>query len=69
MKRPDLTNIAIFLLFFGIALIEAIKKQNWLEAALFLALGVISLLADIREKIRALGKSVCRASCLLQVAC
>ena len=50
MKRPDLTNIAVFLLFFGIALIEAIKKQNWLEAALFLALGVISLLADIRKR-------------------
>jgi hypothetical protein len=50
MKRPDFTNIAVFLLFFGIALIEAIKKQNWLEAALFLALGIISLLADIRRR-------------------
>jgi len=50
MKRPDFTNIAVFVLFFGIALIEAIKKQNWLEAALFLALGIISLLADIRKK-------------------
>jgi len=50
MKRPDLTNITVFLLFFGIALIEAIKKQNWLEAVLFLALGIISLLADIRRR-------------------
>jgi hypothetical protein len=50
MRKPDFTNIAVFLLFFGIALIEAIKKQNWLEAALFLALGIISLLADIRKR-------------------
>jgi hypothetical protein len=50
MKRPDFSNIAVFLLFFGIALIEAIKKQNWLEAALFLALGIISLLVDIRKR-------------------
>jgi hypothetical protein len=50
MKKPDFTNIAVFLLFFGIALVEAIKKQNWLEAALFLALGIVSLLADIRKR-------------------
>jgi len=50
MKRPDFTNIAVFLLFFGIALIEAIKKQNWLEAALFLVLGIFSLLVDIRKR-------------------
>lgn len=50
MKKPDFTNIAIFILFFGIALIEAIKKQNWLEAALFLALGIISFWADFRKR-------------------
>jgi len=37
------TNLAVFIIFFGIALIEAIQKQNWLEAVLFLALGLISL--------------------------
>jgi hypothetical protein len=43
-------NITIFLLFFGIALIEAMQKQNWLEAALFVALGVLSLWTDFKSK-------------------
>lgn len=49
MKNIKFTNLAIFVIFFGIALIEALQKQNWLEAVLFLALGVISLWADIRK--------------------
>ncbi|MFZ2621370.1 MAG: hypothetical protein WAX37_02605 [Minisyncoccia bacterium] len=43
------TNFAIFVLFFGIALIEAFQKQNWLEAILFLAIGGISLWADLKK--------------------
>lgn len=43
------TNLAVFILFFGVALIEAIQKHNWLEAILFLALGVISLWTDIKK--------------------
>jgi hypothetical protein len=42
-------NLAVFIIFFGIALIEAIQKQNWLEAGLFLALGIISLWADFKK--------------------
>ena len=38
-------NLAVFIIFFSIALIEALQKQNWLEAAL----GVLSLWADFRE--------------------
>jgi len=49
MKTTTYTNIAVFIIFVGIALIEAIKKQNWLEASLFLALGIISLWADFRK--------------------
>ena len=49
MKNIKFTNLAVFIIFFGIALIEAFQKQNWLEAALFLALGVMSLWADIRK--------------------
>lgn len=49
MKNFKFTNFAVFILFFGIALIEAFQKQNWLEAALFLALGVLSLWADFRK--------------------
>ena len=28
-------NFAVFVLFFGLVLIEAFQKQNWLEAAIF----------------------------------
>lgn len=42
-------NIAVFILFFGVALIEAFQKQNWLEAIVFLALGVLSFGADFKK--------------------
>jgi hypothetical protein len=42
-------NFAVFILFFGIALVEAFQKQNWLEAVLFLALGIISFWADLKK--------------------
>ena len=44
------SNIAVFVLFFGVALIEALQKNNWLEAALFAALGVLSLWANFSKK-------------------
>jgi len=50
MKNLPFTNLAVFVLFFGIALVEAIQKSNWIEAALFLALGVLSLWADFHTK-------------------
>ncbi|MEK7647367.1 MAG: hypothetical protein AAB378_03325 [Patescibacteria group bacterium] len=43
------TNLTVFIIFFGIALIEAMQKQNWPEAALFLALGIMSLWADFQK--------------------
>jgi hypothetical protein len=49
MKNIKYANIAVFIIFFGIALIEAIQKQNWLGAALFLALGILSLWADFKK--------------------
>ena len=55
MKSPKFTklavsNLAVFMLFFGIALIEALKNQNWIEALLFLSLGILSLWADFKKK-------------------
>jgi len=44
------TSIAVFALFFGLALIEALQRGNWLEAAIFLALGALSLWADFSKK-------------------
>ncbi len=50
MKNIKFSNFAVFMIFFGIALLEALKNNNWIEAMLFLALGIISLWADIRRK-------------------
>lgn len=50
MKVPAFTNLAVFIILFGIALIEAIQKNNWIEAVLFLALGTLSLWADFSKK-------------------
>ena len=47
MKRIRLgANFAIFLLFFGLATLEALQTRNWLKAALWFALGVAFLIAD-----------------------
>ncbi len=49
MRTPKFPSVAVFVLFFGIALIEALRNSNWLEAALFMALGGLSLWADWRK--------------------
>ena len=50
MKKLELTNLAVFIIFFGIALIEAFQNKNWLQALLFLSLGIISLWADFKKR-------------------
>lgn len=40
------TNFTVFILFFGVALFEAFQSSNWGKAALWLAIGVVFLLAD-----------------------
>lgn len=50
MKKFNLgTNFAVFVIFFAIALVEALQKQNWLEAVLFAALAILSLWADLKK--------------------
>jgi hypothetical protein len=50
MKKSNSgASLTIFILFFGLALVEALKRHNWPEAALFLLLGVVSFLADTRK--------------------
>ena len=47
MKRITLgSNFAIFVLFFGIATLEAFQTRNWLKAAIWLAIGLVFLVAD-----------------------
>jgi hypothetical protein len=43
-------NMALFFIFFGIALIEAIQGNNWLAVGVFLALGLFCLYADNLKK-------------------
>ena len=40
------TNVAVFLLFFGVSALEAFQTRNWLKALLWLAIGVVFLSAD-----------------------
>ncbi len=47
MRRLKLgTNFTVFLLFFGIATLEAFQTRNWIKAAFWLAIGIVFLLAD-----------------------
>lgn len=40
------SNTAIFVLFFGVSLLEAFQSHHWLQALLWLALGFVFLRAD-----------------------
>ena len=47
MKLPKLgSGFTIFILFFGVALLEAFQSSNWLKAAFWLAIGFVFLVAD-----------------------
>jgi len=51
MKNLKLgTNFAIFILFFGVALLDAIQTQNWLRVAFWAAIGVVFLWADMKKE-------------------
>jgi hypothetical protein len=40
------TNVTVFLLFFGIALLDALQSRDWLRSAFWLAIGLVFLRAD-----------------------
>jgi hypothetical protein len=51
MKKIRLgTNFTVFLLFFGVAALEAFQTRNWLKAVFWLAIGIVFLLADNFKK-------------------
>lgn len=50
MKNIPFSNLTVFIIFFGIALVEALQQGSWIQAALFLALGILSLRADFSQK-------------------
>ena len=41
------TNVTIFLVFFGVSLLDAIRFHNWLTASLWFAIGLVFLRADV----------------------
>lgn len=43
------TNLAIFILFFGIALLDAIRGGYWLRVAFWVLVGVLFYVADRRQ--------------------
>jgi hypothetical protein len=44
------TNFTVFLLFFGVATLEAFQTRNWLKAGFWLAIGIAFLAADNLKK-------------------
>jgi hypothetical protein len=52
MNLIRLTGITIFLLFFGVAVLEAFQTRNWPKAAFWLAIGVVFLVADNARGLR-----------------
>lgn len=47
IKRIKLSsNVAVFLLFFGVASLEAFQSANWMKAVFWAAIGIVFLLAD-----------------------
>ena len=49
-------NITIFLLFFGIALLDAFKEHRWIAAVFWVALGLVFLRADLSRKPADIGE-------------
>jgi uncharacterized membrane protein len=51
MKKIKLSsNFAVFLLFFGVAALEAFQTANWAKAAFWVAIGIVFLVADNMKK-------------------
>jgi hypothetical protein len=47
MKKVRIgVNFTVFLLFFGVALLEAFQSRNWLKAAFWVAIGIVFLVGD-----------------------
>lgn len=51
MKKVKLSkNFAIFLIFFGVATLDAIQTQNWVRVAFWVVIGAFFLVADNLKK-------------------
>ena len=45
------TGFTVFLLFFGVATLEAFQTYNWLKAVFWLAIGFVFLLMEKRQEV------------------
>jgi len=45
-KMKASSNFAVFILFFGVAVLEAFQAHNWIKAGFWVAIGIAFLLAD-----------------------
>jgi hypothetical protein len=45
------TGFTVFLLFFGVATLEAFQTHNWLKAVFWLAIGFVFLLMEKRQEV------------------
>jgi hypothetical protein len=51
MKKIRLgTNFTVFLLFFGVAVLEAFQTRNWIKSVFWAAIGIVFLAADNIKK-------------------
>jgi hypothetical protein len=50
MKIRFSANFVVFILFFGVSLLEAFQNAAWLKAAFWLAIGSVFLISDNRIK-------------------
>ena len=51
MKHLKLgTNFAIFILFFGAAVVDAVQTQNWLRVAFWMVIALVFLWADSKRE-------------------
>jgi hypothetical protein len=51
MKKITLsTNLTVFILFFGVGILEAIQTSNWSKTAFWFAIGLVFLAADNLKK-------------------
>ncbi len=44
------TNFTVFLLFFGVAALEAFQTANWAKAAFWVVIGIVFLVSDNMKK-------------------
>jgi hypothetical protein len=51
-RPPMRTNFTVFIVFFGIALLDAIRGAHWLEVLFWLAIGAFFFLADRRMLVK-----------------